>query len=137
MPRAKWEPATELLEQIHGTFRPSGTTSLPHHGYNGLMSFVVRECSHSLDQVQGWAEPGLFISYNDFKKGNRSLAAVVYRMGDGECVILVLPKGINKKLPGYKTYPVLGFFRDREEGVKVDISHWARVRVRKVALATA
>jgi hypothetical protein len=133
MPRMKQDPAMELIERVRGTFRQCGSLTSHHHAYDGLFDYVVRECSHPLSNVEGWEEPGLFVALKDFKPSKKTFVMVLYQMGDDEVVALAIPSTTNKKMTGFTTYASSPFFRS-EEGRKVDIAHWVRVKLPRPAL---
>jgi hypothetical protein len=126
MPRMKREDAQMLIERMN-ELKPTGTRTALHQAMTPLLSFVVRETTYTLKSAPGWLVPGLFVAYDDIKKAIRSNIVILYKMGCGTILSLVLPKLPNKKFPSHLTVLEAGKVYRGEAGVKIGIENWVKV----------
>lgn len=120
MPKLKHDEALRIIDFLHAQYRHAGSKTSTIQAYDSFVSYILKESKYSLDSIETWEIPGLFVAHDDIQKSVRPNVIVIYKMGCGTLVSLMLPK-----IHGYPPYlSVQGKVFKGELGFVVDRKHW-------------
>lgn len=126
----KRDDAMMLIERLAKDFKRAGTTTAPYHGYNSLTAYIVKSTRSTYENAHDWEVPGLFISYNEVERSPKPHLTILYVMGCGRIVYLILPKIIKMgeiKVPNnfavIKKHGIL----NGEHGFWIALEHWVEI----------
>ncbi len=117
------------IVQHFAKVNPPGSTTAGYDGYNPLMGYVVRDCLHPIEAVEGWEIPGLFVPYDLFRESARAYVTVFYVMGDENVLAAVFPVPVHPapmRVPSNFVVLKKGVFAGRD-GCWVAIDNWTVV----------
>lgn len=121
MPRMPHESAAPIIEYFFKTRSP-GSRSAQYCARNSFMTFVVRTCADSIENVvETWQDRALFVAENDLV-GGQPYVMVVYVFSCGMIIATIIDRESN-----LKKYRSKSITFGREVGFKIDLTQWHEI----------